>query len=129
MSATASLVAGSSRRVRMGRPSLVQVPAALVAEPSAATSSLVNPRPRKAATALRDMANPAPISPSSGLRSRMVTSQPVRLRLIAAESPAIPAPTTTAVHPTELLLTRSSHYDSPPRATVPPPGGGHPTPV
>src|SRR5699024_10384026 len=80
-----------------GAPLLLLVPSARVGMPRAATSASVNPRPVNAATALRDIANPAPTSSRRRARSSTVTSQPWRASAIAADSPAIPAPATTVL--------------------------------
>lgn len=83
ISATASRTTGVSGRGRIGRPWRSQVPPAHVWWPSAATLSSSKPSPRNAATALRDMAKPAPTSASSGERFSTVTFHPVRAREIA----------------------------------------------
>src|SRR5699024_5456389 len=97
ISAVLALVDESCGSSMIDAPLLLLVPSARVGMPRAATSSSVNPRPVNAATALRDIANPAPTSSRRRARSSTVTSQPCRASAMAADRPAIPAPATTAL--------------------------------
>src|SRR5699024_10922819 len=106
ISAVLALVDESCGSSMIDAPLLLLVPSARVGMPRAATSSSVNPRPVNAATALRDIANPAPTSSRRRARSSTVTSQPWRASAIAADSPAIPAPATTALWCMSHLLPR-----------------------